>query len=650
MKLWHVCLLALGSSALVPAVCFAFMLSPSGFAQPAAVAARADNFLLVDQKRQAHELYRLAVAKAVVILTHGRNDGATRAAIAEFKTLQARYAGKGVEFFLLNSELAQDRDAIAREADEIGIGAPILLDASQLVGEQLGVTHTALAFVIAPKNWQVVYRGPIRGEGAWAADAIGALVDGRTIAPTARPATGRPIEFAGRARSAEWSKISYATTIAPMIEAKCVSCHQEGGVGPMALTSYESIRGFAPTIREAIRTDRMPPFNPDTGVLPLKGDLSLTMEEIRTLVHWIEAGAPRGTAADPLAAKRFTAPEWELGAPDLVLDIPAYTIPASGIVQYQRPVISNPLKEGRWLRASTIKVGERKGVHHILSGYMAQAPADGVSRDDAWIGYLGGYGVGANSMSAPANAGSFMPLGGAIGFQNHYTPFGKEAVDRSQIAFYFHKTKPDIVLHDFVIQDRTIRIPANAGHHTEIAYIEFPKDALLYSAAPHAHYRGSSSDLRIRYPDGKEKLLLSLPRYDFNWQRLFEFAEPVPVPAGSKLIATYTYDNSHRNPGNPDPSRVVTWGEQSFEEMFYTGIRYRWMDETSEKPVAHDSMLVNLALLGMVDDSLDGKLQLDEIKPPFSQVRFVFNRSDTNGDGSLEKLELLGALARMNAQ
>src|SRR5205085_9924175 len=131
---------------------------------------------------------------------------------------------------------------------------------------------------------------------------------------------------------------------------------------------------------------------------------------------------------------------------------------------------------------------------------------------------------------------------------------------------------------------------------------------------PHAHYRGESSKLEIIYPNGERKVLLSLPKYDFNWQRDYDFAEPVKIPAGSKLLATYTYNNSKRNPANPDPKRTVPWGDQSFDEMFFTALRYRWVDETSDKRVAYDEEMRANQLMGILDDNVDGKLQLSELK------------------------------------
>jgi len=404
-------------------------------------------------------------------------------------------------------------------------------------------------------------------------------------------------------------------------------------------------------IREVIRTDRMPPYHADPHVGKFSDDQRLSPDQVKTLVHWIEAGAPRGDGPDPLGAVQHVAKEWPLGKPDVIVSVPAYTIPASGVVDYQRPAVANTLTEGKWVRAATIKPGSRQGVHHLLTGWMAEMPADGRSSETKWAASLGaGYAVGAESNIMPANTGTYLPPGGAIGFQAHYTPFGKEVVDKSQIALYFYDKPPELIMHSVVVIDNSISIPAGEARHKEVAYVEFPHDALLYSAFPHAHYRAYSSDLWIRYPDGKEKLLLSLPRYDFNWQRSYTFAEPIKVPAGSKLIAHYVYDNSKRNPSNPDPKINVTWGEQSFQEMLFTSLSYRWADETAQHRVSYEGEMASSRLMGMLDDNLDGKIEKTEVAGRGrigDMLGKYFDTLDKNHDGALDKTELAAAQAMM---
>jgi hypothetical protein len=199
-------------------------------------------------------------------------------------------------------------------------------------------------------------------------------------------------------------------------------------------------------------------------------------------------------------------------------------------------------------------------------------------------------------------------------------------------------------MRSVVVIDPTITIQPNTKRHKEVAYVEFPNDALLYSAFPHAHYRAYSSDLWLQTPDGKKKLLLSLPRYDFNWQRSYTFAEPIKVPAGSRLIANYVYDNSKTNPANPDASIKVTWGEQSHEEMLFTSVSFRWLDETAAKQVDHDARFAQTRMIGMMDDNIDGKLQKTELKGQMgNMIGMAFAKIDTNADGGLDKVELAAA-------
>jgi mono/diheme cytochrome c family protein len=612
-----------------------------------------------------HELYRMADASAIVLVSYGVGCPISRAMTPEIKKLRDAYKAKGVEFLMLDSNLQDSREAILEETKEFALDIPVLLDTNQLVGEQLGVTRTAEVFVINPKTWQIVYRGPLDDRidygGAqkanptpYAANALDALLSGKPVQQVSMQTKGCLIDFPERAKRAQHAKISYAKDIAPILEAKCVECHQPGSIGPFAMTSYEMVKGFAPMIREAIRTDRMPPWNVDPHVGKFKDDKSLSPQQIKTLVHWIEAGAPRGSGPDPLASKKRVAPEWPLGKPDLVLEIPAYTIPASGIVDYQRPFMINPLTEGKWIKASTYKVGDRRAVHHFLSGYMKEPPKPGSQANESrWGDSVGGYAVGAESTLWPKGVGTYLPPGGAIGIQAHYTPYGKETTDKSLLGLYFYKDgeKPDLRMRNSVIVDNTITIPAGEGRHKETSYLEFPKDAVLYSAFPHAHYRGYASDLWIEYPDGKRKQLLAMPRYDFNWQREYTFAEPINIPAGSKLIANYWYDNSKRNPSNPDPTQVVTWGDQSFEEMFYTAVRYRWADETALKEVKHDEVMNQGRMLFMLDDNIDGKLQKTELRGQMGErIGQFWAQLDRNGDGALDKLELAAAQGMMGGR
>jgi hypothetical protein len=206
------------------------------------------------------------------------------------------------------------------------------------------------------------------------------------------------------------------------------------------------------------------------------------------------------------------------------------------------------------------------------------------------------------------------------------------------------------MMREMPLVDQFIELPPNEGAHKEIAYFNFPKDAILHTAVAHAHYRGTYSKLEIRYPDGKQETILNVPFYDFNWQRMYEFETPIKIPAGSKVIATYVYDNSKRNPANPNPNEKVVWGDQSFEEMFYTSLRYRWADETAEKQTNYDSLLNQTRLMGMMDDNIDDKLQKSELRGQFAQLAAgpgMFEMADANKDGGIDQGELDKVLVMM---
>ena len=357
----------------------------------ATASASVDNFMLVDANLEAHELYRMTDASAVDIVTQANGDATIRGLAPQLKTLASAYGAKGVEFLMLNSNPGDSREAILAEAASAGYGVPILMDANQLIGEGLGVTRSAEAYVINPRTWTVAYRGPVSGLGA----ALDALAAGQPV-PAATGAYGAAIAFPERGAGA---KLTYVKDVVPILEKNCVACHQEGGIGPMQLTSYEMVKGFSPMIREVVRTDRMPPYNADAHVGRFSDTRNLTPAEIKTLVHWVEAGAPRGDGADPLAGKKRVAADWPLGKPDLILNIPAYKVPASGIVDYQRPFTENPLTEGRWIRATTVKPGDRQAVHHVLTGWMKDVPKAGQqSSETRWRGSVGGYAPGAENV------------------------------------------------------------------------------------------------------------------------------------------------------------------------------------------------------------------------------------------------------------
>ena len=608
--------------------------------------ARVDDFVLADQNLLARQLYRMSDDKAVVLLTYASGDAALHADAKALMALKAAYAGRGVDVLAVDSRIGDRRDPVVADAKAAGIDMPILFDYEQLVGEELGVTRAAEVIVIDPRGWTIAYRGPVAGAKA----AVDALVAGQKVAMTSVPAKGQLIAFPERAKAKTFASISYARTIAPIVQAKCATCHQPGGIGPMPLNNYAQIKGFSPMIREVIRTHRMPPYLADETVGAFQDDDRLAPEQMKTLVHWIDAGSPRGAGEDPLAKIKFQASDWPLGRPDVVLNVPEVKIPASGIMDYQHPVVANAMTEGRWMKATTFRVSDRQVVHHILTGVVASDHTGETFSESNWGASLGGYGPGRGSNIQPVDTGVWVPPSGGVGFQNHYTPYGKETTEKTQMGIYFYPKgqEPKYILRTFGIFDFSIEIRPGEEFHHETSYIEFPKDAVLYGITPHAHMRGQSTQVSILYPNGKEEKLLALPRYDFNWQYEYFLKTPLKVPAGAKIVARWTYDNSTRNPGNPDSTKTVYWGEQTKDEMMATYLHYRWVDETvKHQTPEYEKMLQAKLMMGVLDDNMDGKIELSELRggpqSPAQMLKKYFALIDTDHDGSIDAAELAAA-------
>ncbi len=608
--------------------------------------ATVDNFQLTDHTRLAHSLYYYSYAPAIVLMSQTNGGRASREAAVRLEALAVSHKASGALFFLINSNLGDTREAAAAEAKKLGLTIPILMDEQQLVGEQLGVQREGEVFVVDPKTWAIAYHGPIAGAG----QALDALLARRRVAnPRVAVESGAKVAFPERARAADFANISYANEIAPILQSKCVSCHLKGGIGPFAMDSYEVIKGFSPMIRETVRTRRMPPYFADPHIGVFKNDQGLTPDQTKTLVHWIEAGALRGAGADPLLANvNRVAPAWPegLGKPDVVVSLPAFKVPASGLVEYQNVMIDNPFKANTWLRAIAMRPGDRRVLHHVISDHR---PDPGLPRAEIPGGSVGSYTPGAQPQVMADGSGAPVPGGGKLHFQMHYTTMGAETTDQTEVGFYLAKAEPTYIKRSVVIGDFTLSIPAGEARHQEIAYLTFPADAYLYTLYPHSHYRGYHVELKARTPDGKEAMLLSLPRYDFNWQRDYDPVTPILVKAGTKLIATWVYDNSEHNPANPDPKRTVTWGEQTPDEMMYFRVNYRWADETVHH-VRGDlqTALYGSMMLGALDDNADDRVTPDELRGRLAALKPRFAALDKNGDGGLDLSEMQAISGRRN--
>jgi peroxiredoxin/mono/diheme cytochrome c family protein len=551
---------------------------------------RVDNFMLLDHNGEAHELHYLSDKAAVVLMVQGNGCPIVRNQLPRLAEIRDRFAEEGVAFLLINSNLQDNRQTIAKEAAEFGIDFPILIDDAQLIGESMEFERTAEVFVIDPADrWRVVYRGPVddrvsyqrqrpEADNHYLVDALDALLAGMPVPVASAAAEGCLINFPNRRDRDARADIPYSETIAPLLAENCVACHRPGGIGPFAMSDYDVVRGFAPMIREVVRTQRMPPWHADPHYGEFENAIGLSVEERQALVHWIEAGTPRGDGPDPLvAAMEQTWPEWPLGEPDLILELPPFDVPATGVIPYMHPRVDNPLDEDTWVRAVDFIPGDRTVVHHIIAGHSYQRDEH---RSEGLLGEgLAGYVPGGGPTIFPDGTGVLVRSDAQFVLQMHYTTSGKATTDVTRMGLYFHGERPRHERQNTVLINPRFKIPAYAKRHTESAQRVFERPVVIYTLLPHAHFRGRSSEFRVIYPDGSEEVLLSVPAYDFNWQHTYVLAEPKPLPAGSTLVHTTTWDNSPQNRANPDPSVDVGWGLQSWDEMLFGAVSYRYVDE-----------------------------------------------------------------------
>jgi mono/diheme cytochrome c family protein len=548
---------------------------------------RVDNFRLIDHQDNSRELYYYSDMKAVVIAAQGNGCDASQKAAKSLEQLRSKYDGQA-HFMMVNSNLQVNRDDVKKEAAKLGITMPIMMDDTQLIGESLGFTHNGEVLVVNPQDWTLAYRG----SAADAARAVDALVKGESVKTASTQVAGCAIQMPERERKAQHAQISYEKTIAPLLIENCVECHRQGGIGPWQMASYEMIRGFGPMIREVLRTQRMPPLGVDPHYQAFTNNRALSNEEMKTLVHWIEAGAPRGTGEDPLKAYKKEFPQWPLGEPDLVVSMNKFDVPATGVVDYQNWTIENPLDHDVWIRAVDFVPGDRTVLHHVIANVRGENAAR-PSRDNAsgtpegrrrsasgaTDTSLANYVPGAEPLQIPSEAGIFLPKGAKFQFQMHYTPNGKQATDVTRMGLYFRKDEPQYRYRAMIFANPMLKIPPGVKAHEEIAWRTFDRDSVLYTVHPHSHFRGKAAKFLAKYPDGREEILINIPAYDFNWQGTWEFKEPKRIPAGTKVAFSTVYDNSTQNKANPDPKREVPWGEQTWDEMLFGVIRFRYAEE-----------------------------------------------------------------------
>jgi mono/diheme cytochrome c family protein len=394
--------------------------------------------------------------------------------------------------------------------------------------------------------------------------AIADLLAGRPVARPTVPAVGCRIGRTPATPSA--GAVTYARDVSRIVQNRCGECHRAGGAAPFSLASYEQVRNQSAMIREVVALGRMPPWFADPAHGSFRNDARLTATEKQSLLAWIDDGCPQGNPAE-LPAPRVFRDGWRIPTPDLVVQIAAkpFAVPAQGALPYQYFTVDSGLTEDRFVQAVEVQPGNRSVVHHALVSILAPG-ADPSERDH--VGALLDYAPGMPPTQLPEGYAIRVPAGAKFVFQMHYTPNGSPQTDLTRLGLVF--ADPRSVQHRVkggAIANPTLEIPPGAANHRVVAEQLLDHDVLLMSLSPHIHLRGKSFRIEAIDPDGRREILLDVPHYDFNWQLRYDLTQPKRLARGTRLVCIAHYDNSAANPSNPDPTRLVRRGEQTWEEM-----------------------------------------------------------------------------------
>ena len=632
------------------------------------------DFSLRDFRGKTHSMNDYKDSPAVVVAFIGIECPLAKLYASRLEEMAASFGDQNVTVIAIDSNRQDSMTELAAFAARFKLTIPVLKDPDNTVADLFGAERTPEAFLLDSKG-VIRYRGRIDDQYGQhlgetgkrisfqktkpnrrdLAEAVNELVAGKEVSVARTETVGCLI---GRVPKVEpHGEITFTKHVSRILNNRCVECHREGEVAPMTLTDYDEVAGWSDMICEVVAEERMPPFHANPKYGEFRNDCRLSNEEKQTIFAWVENGCPEGDPADMPEPPEFV-DGWEAGEPDQVVymsDEP-YEVAAEGTVEYQYFAVDPGWNEDKWIRVAEARPGNRAIVHHILCSIRSDAGG-------AATNIMDGVGIGWAPGLGPRDFGSEMalhiPAGAKIVFQMHYTPNGTKQFDRSYVGFQF--VEAEEVKHlasGGAAVTPNFNIPAGDDNYRVESAYEFDRDQLLLSMLPHMHLRGKSFRFTAAYPDGKEEILLDVPRYDFNWQLRYHLKEPKLMPKGTNIKCVAYFDNSPQNLINPDPTIDVTWGDQTYEEMmigFFTCQEVAELDleklaaegDANRKKVAAErarfKMQAGMFITGM-DKNKNGSLSKDEVP---EQLRSFLTEFDADRDNEITAEEAAEFMRRM---
>lgn len=558
---------------------------------------------LADAAGQAHSLTSRQGKRATVLIFQSTECPLSNAYLPTIEKLAGEEAARGVAFLFLNPNEGQTTQRIAEHRAEFGFATPVLLDVGAKVARSLGVT-TCPEACLFDATGRLVYRGRIddryRRRGGVARtvadhslkNAIDNLLSGAPISPNVTEPVGCPIfaradaSTAGSAASSP-PGVTYHEHVAGVLQRNCQQCHRPGGIGPFSLTSYDQAVSWAEDLVAYTADGTMPPWKPAAGHGDFQNVRRMPATEVDILARWVGAGCPQGDASKAPPPVEF--PDgWTLGTPDLVIaPDEEYVLAADGEDVYRNFVFENTHPHDLYIAGYEVVPGNRRIVHHVLMFLDGKGFSTKLDERDPGPGYTSALGLpgfiptGGLGGWAPGNLPHLLedgmvrilPKGHRIVMQVHYHKTGKVERDRTSVGLYLAKGTPTRAVGAVLVLPMSarlggMRIPPGDSNYEVAASFHVMRELDAITITPHMHLLGKDMTVTAVLPDGTVRPLIRVDEWDFNWQETYNYASPVRLPAGTRLDLVAHFDNSADNPDNPSrPPKLVTWGEQTTEEM-----------------------------------------------------------------------------------
>jgi mono/diheme cytochrome c family protein/peroxiredoxin len=557
---------------------------------PVKIGDRVADFTFKDIRYLPRTLADFGDRQAYVIVFTNIDCPLVKRYLPRLAELEREYRERGVQFMAVNAAADDSVVEIAYQAVKADAEFPFTKDFDGEVVRALGAERTPEVCVLDGER-RLRYRGRIDSqyrlggvrEGESREDlklAIDDVLAGREVAVTETPVDGCLITLATAPQPS--ADITYSSHVASLMKQHCQECHQPNTTAPFALLSYEDAKSNGEMIAEVVREQRMPPCYASDEQVEIVNRKEMTPQERDQVITWVRSGMPLGDGSklpEPLKPREG---EWEIGTPDLIVGAPKpVKIPADGIVEYKYLMLPHVFKEDTWVQKVEILPGNHAVVHH--ANLVAINPLGKYSSE----AFITGYVPGGTAMMLDPNMAYKIPKNSVLALQIHYVTVGEATTDQIRVGLCFPKEPVHTQVKHFQVHDGKFVIPPGAPHHRSTATLTLKNDSTGLGMFSHMHVRGKDMVFSALYPDGRNEVLLAIPNYNFDWQMNYRWApRSKKFPAGTKIQVVAHFDNSKFNPYNPDATKEVREGQQTYEEMMYGFFFYT--DDTQKLNVQVD--------------------------------------------------------------